>query len=299
MKPKNSVNAQREKKDCKRTASIVVYRKFDAVLKELIDRVSQVVFKLYVVDNTEPTGLEALRQYCLDRNTQYIADGTNRGYGGGHNVAIRLALGTNSTVHFVLNPDITILDREPFTVLATAMDADSRIVALMPSVKYPDGKRQWLGRNVPTPFDIMLRLLGPIVRVPNPEFELTHVPEDVPRLVPLLSGCFMAVRVEALRETGLFDEQYFMYFEDYDLSRRLLKTGFVGTWPHAEIGHKYSTGGFRSFRLTWYYLRAAVRYFRKWGFRLDSLSKAERRKAGLPLNLFDTDLWDSERAWSR
>ncbi len=40
---------------------------------------------------------------------------------------------------------------------------------------------------------------------------------------PVLSGCFTLLNLKAIKEVGAYDDKYFMYFEDWDLSRRVAK----------------------------------------------------------------------------
>jgi GT2 family glycosyltransferase len=84
--------------------------------------------------------------------------------------------------------------------------------------------------------------------------------------VPALSGCFMLMRVETVMRVGPFDERFFLYFEDVDLSRRVghvARTVFV---PSVSIVHDYAKGSYRSWRLLWHHSVSAVRYFNKWGW---------------------------------
>jgi GT2 family glycosyltransferase len=103
--------------------------------------------------------------------------------------------------------------------------------------------------------------------------------------VPALSGCFMLMRMDAVLRAGLFDERYFLYFEDVDLSRRvgrIARTVFV---PHVSIVHDYAKGSYRDWRLLWHHLVAATRYFNKWGWlrdeERDQVNAHALRAAGL------------------
>ncbi len=85
--------------------------------------------------------------------------------------------------------------------------------------------------------------------------------------VPFLSGCFMLLNLEAVRVTGLFDEHFFLYFEDADMCRRLENAGFRNVYnPGVSIWHEYQKGAAHSFMLAKEALVSAMYYFRKWGW---------------------------------
>jgi GT2 family glycosyltransferase len=95
------------------------------------------------------------------------------------------------------------------------------------------------------------------------------------RSVDWLLGSFLFIRAEALAEVGLFDERFFLYFEDTDLCRRFWRAGWkVVYWAEAKIIHNHYR---LSARLPWYkfFLNSAARhhiiswlkYLGKWGWR--------------------------------
>lgn len=92
--------------------------------------------------------------------------------------------------------------------------------------------------------------------------------------VPYLSGCFMFLRVSVLKEVGLFDERYFMYLEDTDLSRRIHKKYKTIYYPFVHIIHEYSKGSYKNIKLLIYHIHSAIKYFNKWGWIFDK----ERRE---------------------
>ena len=87
--------------------------------------------------------------------------------------------------------------------------------------------------------------------------------------VPFLSGCFMFLRTEALKKVGLFDEQFFLYTEDADLSRRIHKHYRTVYYPQVTIYHYHQRGSYRNFWLMWCNIKSAIRYFNKWGWAYD------------------------------
>lgn len=92
--------------------------------------------------------------------------------------------------------------------------------------------------------------------------------------VPYLSGCFMFLRREVIREIGVFDEGIFMYGEDTDLNRRIFQHYRTVYFPEITIIHDFEKGSHKNLRLFWIHVKAAVYYLNKWGWFFDK----ERRK---------------------
>jgi GT2 family glycosyltransferase len=95
---------------------------------------------------------------------------------------------------------------------------------------------------------------------------LQHLDYNVPLEPPSLSGCFMFFRSSHLQALRGFDERFFMYFEDIDLVRRARTVGRAVYYPYVHAYHGYGKGSYHRPRLLMYHLRAAVRYFSKWGW---------------------------------
>ena len=227
------------------TASVVTYHTslpeagavLDCVLRSSID-------KLYIIDNSRNDALRILEK--RSSKIRYIHN-ANIGYGGAHNLAIREAMELGAKYHVVLNPDIRFAP-ETIESLACYMDAHEDVGQIMPKVFYPDGRLQYLCKLLPTPADLIFRRFLPTgwAKKSRERFELRFSDYDKEKNIPFLSGCFMFLRVEALCKVGLFDERFFMYGEDIDLSRRMLLI----------------------------HIRNIIRYFNKWGWFFD----AQRRK---------------------
>jgi GT2 family glycosyltransferase len=88
--------------------------------------------------------------------------------------------------------------------------------------------------------------------------------------VPCLSGCFMFLRMSVISELGGFDDRFFMYMEDVDLSRRIgrrFRTMYV---PRVAVYHGYAKGSYKDQQLRNNHIRSAVSYFQKWGWFFDA-----------------------------
>jgi GT2 family glycosyltransferase len=86
--------------------------------------------------------------------------------------------------------------------------------------------------------------------------------------VPYLSGCCMLISTEAFERLGGFDERYFLYLEDADLTRGLARHGRCVHLPVAAVVHGWGRGNYRNLRLMAVNLVSAWQYFSKWGWTL-------------------------------
>ena len=250
------------------SGSIVVYENPPEQVEKAIASFlnTRLNVKLYLIDNSPYERAQKLSQ---DQRVIYIFNGRNLGFGAAHNIALRKAV-NEAAYHVVLNPDVYfhsgVLEKL-FEFACTRPD----IGLLMPKVLYPDGKMQHLCKKLPTPSDLILRrflpgILRPLVEDRMAKYELRDQDFSKRLSVAYLSGCFMMLSCEALSRVGLFDERYFMYFEDLDLSRRIHQGFKTVYFPDAEIYHHYGKGSYRELRLLVYHVTSAVRYFQKWGW---------------------------------
>jgi GT2 family glycosyltransferase len=77
----------------------------------------------------------------------------------------------------------------------------------------------------------------------------------------------------------MFDERYFLYVEDVDLSRRVQRHYRAMYCPDATVCHAYGRAAHRTVKAFFYFLRSAVRYFNKWGWFWDGERTQINRRA--------------------
>ncbi len=258
------------------TVSIVLYNTNESQLSRVLDCIIQstVFDRIILVDNS-PTKLPSKLMHLP--HLTYIHVGKNLGYGAGHNIAIREII-DQSEFHFVLNPDIYF---EPVAIhqMIGRMRQDESIGQLMPKVVYPDGSLQYLCKLIPTPFDLIIRRFLPgslkeLARKKVENFELRFTGYNREMDVPYLSGCFMLFRTSALKKVGLFDERFFMYPEDIDITRRMHAQFRTLFFPDATIVHDHAQESYKSKKMLWIHLCNLIKYFNKWGWFFD----VERKK---------------------
>ncbi len=251
--------------------SIVLYKNR---LQQLIDTINNVlkskfIKKLYLIDNSPTDELRGLHH--LSKQIEYKFNNANLGFGKAHNIAIRKSIDENIKYHLVLNPDI-YFEEGILEELYDFMEKNPDVGLVMPKVLYPDGKIQYLCKLLPTPLDLFGRRFlnkGPLkkyIEKRNEIYELRFTGYNKIMEVPYLSGCFMFIRTEVLKKVGLFDERFFMYLEDTDLSRRIHRVARTIYYPYVHIYHEHQKGSYKDLKLLKIHIESAIKYFNKWGW---------------------------------
>ena len=259
------------------TASIVTYQHTLEEISPLAQNLlKNNVARLYIIDNSPRDTLRAAAE-MLDK-VMYIHN-KNTGYGSAHNVALREAIKLQADYHVVINPDIRI-DQDAIRKLEDYMDERPDIGLVMPNIVYPNGEQQYLCKLLPTPTDLFLRRFLPknFRKRKREQFELRFTGYDREMDIPFLSGCFMFLRISVLRKVGLFDERYFMYGEDIDLSRRIHAHSRTVFYPRVTIVHAHEAASYKSKKMLFIHIRNIVRYFNKWGWFFDRERKMVNKK---------------------
>lgn len=287
-------------------ASIVLYHNNKNLILKAISSFlnTDLAVKLYLIDNSSNDNLRELQN--IDERIEYIFTGANLGYGKAHNIAMQKSIDAgeqyllamnpgklqkrhmftsnasfgNSKYHLLLNPDI-YFDIGTIEKLYEFMERNPDVGMVMPKILYPDGSLQYLCKLLPSPFELIFRRFLPFKNFNekrNYIYELRFSEHEKIMEVPSLSGCFMFIRTEVLKKVGLFDERYFMYLEDIDLSRRIHKKNRIIYYPDTVVYHEYEKGSYKNIICLRYHLESAVKYFNKWGWFFDRERKELNRR---------------------
>lgn len=262
------------------TVSIVTYCNDYSELLETVNSVlysEGVSIKLYIIDNSPTDELRKL--FTDDYRIEYRFMNANLGFGKAHNIAMRAVLKADEApYHLVLNPDISF-DRTQLRKMLDYLNCHPQVGHMLPKVLTADTKlclnRQ--RRLLPTPLVTLCRVVGPLAKVLKKtmfEYYTRFESYDMEMSSPCLSGCFMLLRVDAIRKVGLFDERFFMYFEDIDLSRRYYAAYGNMYWPEAKVYHVAHTDSHHNLRLMIVHLQSMIKYYNKWGW-------IERNRSGI------------------
>ncbi|MGL2988116.1 glycosyltransferase family 2 protein [Flavobacterium sp. RSSA_27] len=252
------------------TSSIVLYRNDINMLQDAIQSLLKTgdINKLFLVDNSPTNDLKTL---LTNSRIDYIHNPSNPGFGASHNVAIQKAMDLGSKYHFIVNPDI-YFEGDVIMPMVEYMSNDETIGMMMPQILNEDGTIQNLPKLLPSPFSIFKRKLKKPARAYQKfinKYELRNIAEDIIYNAPVLSGCFTLLNLEAIKKVGMYDDVFFMYFEDWDLSRRMHQHYKTIYFPKVAVVHEYESGANKSSKLFKIFINSAIIYFNKWGWFFD------------------------------
>ena len=224
---------------------------------------------IYVLDNSPSSILKASLQGGLDIHYYHFPN--NPGYGAAHNFALNASINDGQPYHLVINPDV-YFEGDVMAPMLSYMESNLGVGHMMPMVLNTDQSIQRLCKLVPTPFDLLFRrfIFGKSREKLNRHFELHDFGYNKLMFVPYLSGCFMLLRVGALKEVGVFDERFFMYPEDIDLTRRIASKYETIFFPPVSVIHEYGAASKKSIRMFLIHSFNIIKYFNKWGWFFDS-----------------------------
>lgn len=181
--------------------------------------------EIIVIDNNSTDGS---REWLEPKfpTVQFIWQNTNDGFGKANNKALLKAGG--DCILF-LNPD-TIIAEDSLQLCLHQMQQDKGIGAL--GVRMIDGSGKFLQeskRGFPSAWASFYKMSGLTKLFPRSKkfaaYYAGHLPQQQSHRVDVLAGAFMMLSRKAIEATKGFDEDFFMYGEDVDLSYRIQKAG--------------------------------------------------------------------------
>jgi O-antigen biosynthesis protein len=182
--------------------------------------------EVFVIDNNSSDGSIEFLQPQFPQ-IKFIANKENMGFGKACNLGISLSKGEYI---LLLNPD-TIVPEDCFEKCISYLENNEAVGAL--GIRMLDGSGSFLKeskRSFPSPATSLFKLFGLARMFPKSKFfakyHLGHLNEMQNNEVDVLAGAFMMIRKEVVDKTGGFDESFFMYGEDVDLSYRIQKAGY-------------------------------------------------------------------------
>ena len=223
------------------------------------------VTRIHIIDNSRDKSIE---RWAAGRPDILYPASDNIGYGAAHNLAIRAELDRHDCdYHLVMNSDLRFAP-QVISDIHAYMDSNPDVGTLQPLIVNPDGSRQYTCRRLPSPSDVFIRRFVPgcFFRKSRQRYLLTDLDYTVTQNIPYHQGSFMFMRKDALRKVGLFDERFFMYPEDIDLTRRIHRCYRTVCWPGATIIHDHRAASYHSPRMLVIHMVNMIRYFNKWGW---------------------------------
>jgi GT2 family glycosyltransferase len=254
---------------------IIVSYKMKRLVKNCIRAIREssisVPYEIIVVDNDSRDGIEELMKENFPE-IKLIMSPKNLGMGGGNNLGIKAAQGKYV---LILNPDIFVF-HDSIQKMYDYIKNDPKAGVVSPRLLNPDKTLQstcyrWHGALTPLYRRTFLGKTSfgkkDLDRFLMKDFDHLTVKE-----VDWCQGsCWLAPK-KVFDQVGLFDEGYFMYFEDTDLCRRVWNAGFkvvyLGNVEMIHMHTRQSQGGLLKIftnKLTRAHIRSWVKYVRKFG----------------------------------
>ena len=229
--------------------------------------------RLVVVDNDSGDGSyaklsAAVAAESLGDRVEVVESGHNGGFGAGNNFAIRRALASDDPPEFfyLLNSD-AFPDPGSLARLVAETEARPEVGIAGSYIHGEDGEPHRTAFRFPTVASELERSvrLGLVSRLLSSRIVALPIPDGTVE-VDWLAGASMLIRRRVLEDVGLFDETFFLYFEETDLCRRAKAHGWKTVYVRqSEVTHigSVSTGMKTVRRMPSYWFDSRRHYFRK------------------------------------
>lgn len=211
-------------------------------------------YKIFVIDNNSSDGsISYLKRKYKDIDV--IQNKSNLGYAAGNNVGIVKTLKSKYKYIFILNDDVELLPNS-LELLVDLLKSNRNIGVVAPiALNYYKDKKY---AKVCPFYGAYNFLLG--------EFISYKIDKSKPTEVKLAIGCALMFKSEVFKKCGLFDEKYYMYWEENDLLTRVTSCGYsIFVHPLAKIYHREgSSSRFSKFPKNYYLLRNQLLFHKKY-----------------------------------
>jgi GT2 family glycosyltransferase len=195
----------------------------------------------------------------------------NVGFGNAHNFAFSEL--PKAAFHAVINPDVRFVP-DAIVHLIEALSNAPNILLAGPALFNADGSRQYLCKRYPSIRALIARRAlsralaewtglaadADYFEMRDNDYDKTIEPE-------FMSGALMMFKRETFVQLRGFDERFFLYFEDCDITLRTRELGRAVYVPGAHVTHDWARGSHRSLYLTWVTVASLIKLFNKHGWR--------------------------------
>lgn len=211
---------------------------------------SEYKIKIIVIDNGSKKPFTLLDQEKSE-NISIIRSVVNTGFSGGCNIGIKEALKHSADYLLFINNDTTV-DSSMIYNLLNVLVRDPNIGITTPKIYFAKGNEFHRDRYKFSELGKVLWFAGGNIDWKNIQSihlgmnEVDHGQYNNIEKIEFATGCCMLIKREIIEKIGLFDEKYFLYYEDSDFSERIKKAGYeIYYVPDAIMYHKnaQSTGG--------------------------------------------------------
>jgi GT2 family glycosyltransferase len=184
-----------------------------------------------VLDNGSKGPLKIPEKEYESLNLKYIRSEKNLGFTGGHNRILKFVKNEDFDFFLLLNNDC-VLEKKCLGELVSSMNGNRKLGGVVPKIyftkghefhkdkyhEYEKGKVIWFAGGEMDWKNVKSKHLG-VDEVDNGQY-------DTPKKIDFATGACFLIKKEVIKKTFLFDDRYFLYYEDADLCQRILKMGF-------------------------------------------------------------------------
>lgn len=207
-------------------------------------------FETIIVDNGSKEIFKIPEKLKSD-STILIRSDINTGFSGGNNIGMKEALKRGADYVLIVNND-TEMDKNLIVNLLKVIDSDPEIGVTTPKIYFAKGHEFHKDRYKPQDLGKVFWFAGGhtdwanVTSIHRGVDEIDHGQYDKTEQITFASGCCMLFKREVLEKVGLFDDRFFLYYEDADLNERIQRAGYkIYYVPSAVLIHinAASSGG--------------------------------------------------------
>lgn len=202
-------------------------------------------FNILIIDNDSTDGSGKLLKERYSNRHDVIINSMNSGYTGGNNIGIKAAMQNNPEYILIMNNDTVVSDPDYLSKMIKFINDKNQIGILGPKIVSHDGKRtfteyfssKWW-KKIESKFSLNVDKYG-----------------NKARISTRLLGAVLLIRTDLIKSIGMFDEKFFMYCEEDDLSLRALINKYdVVYYPETVVFRKTENDGEEYNRRSTYYI---------------------------------------------
>ena len=257
--------------DVARELFVSVLDALSAAINETVSNNLVTAHSVVIVDNGDDSDFlrETVKQFDT-LQCRIIDNSQNTGFASGHNRALQ---DCDADIHLILNPD-ALLAPDALSVGLSYLEKNPETVLISPYAENPDGSQAYLCKRYPTVLDLFIRGFLPaslrrraatrLARYECQDFSATEATKGV----PIVSGCCMLLRTSAIRSIDGFNEKYFLYFEDFELSLKIAVLGSIDYLPDMRIVHHGGMASRKGLKHIGMFCKSAFTFFRQNGWKL-------------------------------
>lgn len=254
--------------------SVVLYRTPVSTIKKIIHdfgvlrNESEYALTLVLFENG--SNISELNTYLIETakkcpGVKVLLSKDNLGFGGGHNFVFDQI---KSQYFVVMNPDIQGINTRDFDETINYLVMNPEVGLLVPKLVNPDGSVQLTNKLQSTVFDQAIRLLGGKF-FKKRRLRFVQASNGYTTVMPTKNahGAFMIFRSSTFESIKGFDERYFLYMEDTDITMKVNSISQSVYYPFFSVVHEWQQAN-RKISGVREMLKSMIKYYNKWGWKL-------------------------------